>query len=139
MLTPYQIRKELEMIYALIPDRVDCKDNCAECCGLIYWTKAEEINIREYLKEHDMEYVNMGKEQGYRHFIEDMKPCPYLDKDTDRCKIYPVRPSVCRLYGLVEEMECPYNPDVKRLSIAKEKEIDFRLKDLNRRVDKDGI
>lgn len=33
--------------------------------------------------------------------------CRFLDIETRRCVVYPVRPLVCRMMGLVEWMPCP--------------------------------
>ncbi|HOJ22344.1 MAG TPA: YkgJ family cysteine cluster protein [Armatimonadota bacterium] len=33
--------------------------------------------------------------------------CPFLDRDTDRCAIYPVRPLICRLFGYAPWLPCP--------------------------------
>ncbi len=36
-----------------------------------------------------------------------IEACPFRDTIEGRCRIYPVRPFVCRLMGLVEWMPCP--------------------------------
>jgi len=33
--------------------------------------------------------------------------CPFRDTEMARCLIYPVRPLICRLFGLVEWLPCP--------------------------------
>ena len=33
--------------------------------------------------------------------------CRYLDA-SKRCTIYPVRPTICRLWGVTEDMPCPW-------------------------------
>ena len=44
-------------------------------------------------------------------FDEDFKKnnykCPYLQNN--RCIIYPVRPIVCRLQGVIKQLPCKYN------------------------------
>jgi len=37
----------------------------------------------------------------------DKNKCPFLRKDY-RCNIYENRPEVCRLYGEIDELPCPY-------------------------------
>ncbi len=34
--------------------------------------------------------------------------CPYLDLKTKRCTVYERRPLICRLYGMTEELPCPF-------------------------------
>ncbi len=34
--------------------------------------------------------------------------CPWLDRETGRCVEYESRPRVCKKYGTVEELQCPY-------------------------------
>ncbi len=101
MLSKEEIMKRLEKIYAQIPD-FECK-HCHKCCGPIIWFKPEEIIIRDYMKNHDIEHVVWSTEEFVKH---DMR-CPYLKND--RCVIHPVRPIVCRLQGNVPELLCTQN------------------------------
>jgi Fe-S-cluster containining protein len=34
-------------------------------------------------------------------------PCRFRDEAAGRCRIYPARPLICRLFGLVEWLPCP--------------------------------
>lgn len=101
MLSKEEIKKRLEKIYAQIPD-FECR-HCHECSGPIVWFKPEEIIIRDYLKEHNIEYVKWSREEFAKHKMQ----CPYLKND--RCSIYPVRPIVCRLQGNVPDLPCKHN------------------------------
>jgi Fe-S-cluster containining protein len=38
--------------------------------------------------------------------------CPFRDVEKMRCAVYPVRPVLCRMYGLYQYLECPLNPQV---------------------------
>lgn len=91
----------MENVYSQIPE-FECK-HCHRCCGPIIWFKPEEIFIRGYIKNHDVEYIVWSTEQ----FKNNDMCCPYLKND--RCIIYPVRPIVCRLQGNVSDMPCEYN------------------------------
>jgi Fe-S-cluster containining protein len=91
----------LEEIYSLIPD-FDCK-NCHKCCGPIVWFKPEEILIREYMLKNNIKYVVWSTEEFKK---SDMR-CPYIKND--KCVIYPVRPIVCRLQGVVSDLPCLSN------------------------------
>lgn len=88
-----ELKAELEAIYAKIPE-MECVPGCSCCCGPTWWLPVEADNIREYLKEHNM------RELRARSLL-----CPYFDVEQGKCSIYPVRPVVCRLYGVVEKNE----------------------------------
>jgi hypothetical protein len=91
----------LESIYSQLPKDTFCH-HCHECCGPIIWFKPEEILIRTYCTQHNIQYVVWSKEEFKNHAMR----CPYLYNN--RCKIYPVRPIVCRLQGHLPELFCPY-------------------------------
>ena len=101
MLSKEEIKKRLDAIYAQIPD-FECK-HCHECSGPIVWFKPEEIIIRDYLKEHNIEYVKWSIEEFVKHKMQ----CPY--QKNDRCSIYSARPIVCRLQGNVPDLPCKHN------------------------------
>lgn len=101
---------ELKKIYGKIPE-LKCVRGCTECCGdptkpikegylpftPLFWSKIEAENIRRYLKEKGI------KERVVKNPLE---PCPYIENG--KCLIYPVRPLMCRLFGVVEDLKCPY-------------------------------
>lgn len=81
----------------------DCTDNgkcsnCGNCCGnILPITKKEILEIKKYIKEHDV------KEQEHRVFVLSNKSidmvCPFCDiKKELKCTIYPVRPSICKIF-----------------------------------------
>ncbi len=98
MIPKKEALKQLLEIYANIPD-ITCS-HCHSCCGPILWFEPEEMLIREYLEEHHMLYIRWTQEEFERHQMR----CPYLHKD--RCRIYPVRPIVCRLQGNLADLKC---------------------------------
>jgi len=108
------IKNRLAEIYSLIPD-FDCK-NCHNCCGPIIWFKPEEILIREYMKKNNIEYVVWSTDE----FNKNNMRCPYIKND--KCVIYPVRPIVCRLQGVVSELPCS-SSNKKYLSKEEHKKI----------------
>ena len=72
---------------------------------------AEYQAIRQYLD-------NQGQSippQPQRRPGEMMPACRFLDEDTRLCKIYPVRPLICRLFGLVEWLPCLTGKQTARL------------------------
>jgi Fe-S-cluster containining protein len=124
-----EIQQKLDRIYSKIPD-FECK-HCHECEAAIVWFKPEEINIRDYLKKHNMKYIQWTKEQ----FRRNKKKCPYLKND--RCSIYEVRPIVCRLQGTVDELPCKHNKKIK-LSKKQVKEIKDEMDKLVKEMDSVG-
>lgn len=79
-----------------IKDRT-CNHKCS-CCGsccteFIPLTQKEVHKIKDYLKEHPEikgNWLTKGETDALYAF------CPFLNKDTYLCDIYPVRPFVCR-------------------------------------------
>jgi Fe-S-cluster containining protein len=78
-----------------------CKKNCGECCGPVPF----EIDIWEKhkhkIKEKIFTEVINGK------VIPIVIQCPFLDSNK-QCIIYEDRPDVCKQYGLVDDLLCPY-------------------------------
>ena len=70
----------------------DCKDGCSDCCKAILVGKRE--------------WAAIVKRVGRPLYIkQDVITCPLL-KD-GRCSVYDIRPTVCRLFGAVEDLRCP--------------------------------
>lgn len=40
------------------------------------------------------------------------KTCIFVDTDSWTCSIYPVRPEICRSFGLYQNLPCPYAPEL---------------------------
>jgi len=91
-----QLKESLNKIYSIIPD-FKCK-HCHSCCGPIIWFEPEDYFIKDYIKKHN---ITLKK-------IEDK--CPFLDYNG--CNIYPVRPIVCRLQGLIKDLPCKNNKKI---------------------------
>lgn len=79
----------IRSLYAQIPD-VNCKGLCQESCGPIEMSKTERRLIGVTVT-HDPKTLT----------------CNQLDEG-GRCSIYEDRPLVCRLWGAVPEMSCPF-------------------------------
>lgn len=97
---------KLQKIYEQIPQST-CPDNCGKCCGPVYPSRAEIRNIELWCRVKNIEFKNQfGVESGV--------DCPYLKEY--RCSIYPVRPFMCRTFGVVEHqlLRCQ-NCKTKRL------------------------
>lgn len=48
----------------------------------------------------------------------DRLTCPLRDIEKKRCSVYSVRPKICELYGYVEGLRCPNNPESPLISRA---------------------
>jgi Fe-S-cluster containining protein len=80
-----------------IPRHTNCK-NCGECCGPVLASIEEVTAIRNYIKGKRLKVPRR----------KDNLTCVFRDQATARCMIYPVRPLICRMYGVVEGvMQCP--------------------------------
>lgn len=68
--------------------------NCGECCTeFVPLTKSEYKNIKEYLKRHPEITNEQHITPEGLHVL-----CPFRDRENKRCKIYEVRPFVCRRF-----------------------------------------
>ena len=109
--------EQLNEIYAKVPEAVCAR--CGNCCGPIGFTVLEEKNIEKYLEDEGIDVctcvVGRTKDQVFA-FTTDLK-CPFL-KDNE-CIIYPVRPIVCRLFGVIRggrELPCKNTVCKRKLS-----------------------
>ena len=90
-------------IYENIPS-IDCK-RCGKCCGTIVFSGIERLIIEEYVARKDIVLENFSTSRN----------CPALDENNN-CIIYPARPMICRLFGVVDNswLSCPYvQPKIK--------------------------
>lgn len=98
--------RELEAIYARVPSISMCQGLCHTSCGL--------APAGEY------ETARIGRATGRKIATEPCGDCTFLTPEK-RCEIYALRPFICRLWGTVENMRCPYGciPDIGRwLTVA---------------------
>lgn len=75
--------------------------NCGACCGPIMATKAEIVAIKQYVSKLARKEVQRLNRQ---HIGE--ATCQFRDDENRKCVIYPVRPEVCRLMGVVRGLVC---------------------------------
>jgi uncharacterized protein len=85
--------RELEAIYAEIPETPDCTGACAEACGPIVMFKGEWRRVRRAFR-------------GNPRYVEGSLRCPMLSP-TGRCMVYTQRPYICRLWGTTKVLRCP--------------------------------
>jgi Fe-S-cluster containining protein len=83
-------------------------DNCGLCCGPVGITYEEYGVIKNYCEANGIEWEDC-----------DLLSCGFLDKD-NHCRIYEVRPYLCRAYGITVELPCPRYPNAARISLPPE-------------------
>lgn len=102
--------EQLNSIYNSLPATTCHKESCANWCCTKLESKLDEhgifmplplvygieyLNILNYLlKEHSEEFL-----AEHFDFSKKSRLCPFKDKESRRCLIYPVRPFSCRIYG----------------------------------------
>lgn len=87
----------LDAIYRRIPE-IACQRKCQEACGPILMSAAEWQRIKEHGPVPRM--VGMS--------------CPILVNNNSACGRYTLRPAICRLWGAVKRMRCPWGCKPKR-------------------------
>lgn len=89
---------------------MQCDAGCGECCGVVPCTQGEFEAVSNYAAANGIEPVRQGV------------TCPWYQQGV--CKVHEVRPSLCRLFGHVPEMECSrgYNVNIQGTLLRKWKE-----------------
>lgn len=92
----------LRETYERLPmaDCIGCEGCADRCMGNLAIARAEYEAIREFLG--GAIYQSVLRAPG-RMAV----PCEFSDPDGPRCLVYPVRPLICRLFGIVEWLPCP--------------------------------
>ena len=85
--------RTLDALYAKVPEG-KCKGLCQESCGPIRMSRAEWLRIKKRAGSGATTLRPGGV-------------CPLLT-DAGNCSVYSIRPMVCRLWGVVESMPCPW-------------------------------
>jgi uncharacterized protein len=91
--------QRLDKLYARLP-KLDCKRQCFESCGPIMFAPAEW----ERMSEH------VGFEPAA---LPGCVSCPLLSA-AGACTVYAIRPIICRLFGLVKRLACPFGCQPER-------------------------
>lgn len=95
--------QKLWSIYRSIPigDCDGCHECGEKCAGEIKMTRLEFLRIRACLGDRP------APAQRQRAAGEFAAPCRFYDPSLPGCIVYPARPLICRLFGLVEWLPCP--------------------------------
>ena len=95
----------LRWVYQRLPvgDCHGCTDCARRCAGAVPMLAGEYQAICQCLDDH----CQPIPPEPVRQPEQMMPPCRFLDQQSRLCSIYPVRPLICRLFGLVEWLPCP--------------------------------
>lgn len=92
-----------EEIYAQIP-RLTCQRKCQIGCGPIGMSTGE---WRTLIQNIGYEPTGPSIIHGGHVFMTCLT-CPLLNPHNGECMAYDVRPLICRLWGTVKKMRCPF-------------------------------
>lgn len=104
-----QIDALLKGMKPSIRKRITCRPGCHECCRMYVMTlPSEGVLIKKYIEEQGLtpNWERASLQQGldedgyYTDNLKENNRCMFLD-DSNRCMIYSVRPSSCRLHYVV--------------------------------------
>lgn len=104
-------------------DTEDCTENgecssCGNCCSMILPVTEEELQaIKKYIDENDVR-----EQRGLRVTVNPVGSCPFRDEMNRKCTIYPVRPSICRLYRCDKAKDGSMFRELDRKEIFKKRE-----------------
>ena len=86
---------------------------CGECCRVhgdyahVYVTRREERAFTEFLGISVASFrrgYTFVDEEGWRELVFTKDRCVFLDEETNRCEVYPVRPTACRTFPFWREL-----------------------------------
>lgn len=91
-------------------NQLPCAGCGAKCCGPVPLSKARAETIRAYLDTQPPAALKRLQRQ-QRSPLD----CAFLDMETHRCAVYPVRPWVCQALGRVPGLPCPELPGLVQI------------------------
>ncbi len=105
--------KKLLTVYSKIPT-IDCKGLCHPSCTIVMAEKVEINRAREATGTNPFNHSRFVNKLEQNMDIDQsgIPDCKAL-KD-GRCSIYQFRPTICRLYGVSEGLECQFGCVPKR-------------------------
>lgn len=89
---PRRLDAQMDELYAQLPP-LACKGLCHDSCGPI------EMSVRERQR--------IEQRAGRKVTCGTGASCSMLTSDR-RCSVYDIRPMICRIWGMVRKMRCPY-------------------------------
>ncbi len=120
--------KDLEFLKSLLPSLPLAQCDGCDGCGLrctegVAMTLHEFECLRAFLLRLPPDEVRrvLGQDKQVRVGGEWVyKACPFRDGERGLCLVYPARPLVCRLFGIVEFWPCPLQKIKQRVENAAE-------------------
>lgn len=82
-----------------------CLPGCGKCCGCVPLPRKLINKNRALLQRR---YRRYDLEKGYIYPVTADKYCIFLHKETFECMIYDDRPEICRLFGIIPELQCNF-------------------------------
>lgn len=98
---------------------------CGACCSnFLPMSKKEIVEIKKYVKKKNI--------KAYKHLIPvsdhviDMT-CPFMDdsKSKEKCRIYSVRPEICKQFTCCPNKRKPFNAKFKGYQIVNVRQVFF--------------
>lgn len=80
-----------QLVDRLVP-KMKCREGCGDCCGVVMCAPSEAKQVRQYAKRNGIKPVKQGTK------------CPWFQGG--ECKVYDVRPYVCRIFGHFSAQHC---------------------------------
>lgn len=87
----------MQALYAELPT-IECKRLCRQCCGPV--VQAGALTPLEFDRLAGIAPSPVDP--------KDFMACSMLNGETGECRVYDLRPLICRLWGTVPSMRCPF-------------------------------
>lgn len=105
---------ELLAVYARIPV-VECRRLCTDSCTVAPYTPLEGSRMVAYAGTRKIGHPEsviraLAGARTPEELASLMPPCPLLRRDA--CRVHPVRPLICRLFGASVDLPCPHGCEV---------------------------
>lgn len=92
--------RALDAVYAQVPT-IECRGDCADTCTRFPTVRPERRRVEAASGIEFPEYHEGDRERG------PLPPCPLLTW-AGQCSVHPIRPLLCRLWGVSELFPCNY-------------------------------
>lgn len=96
MVQPAGREQRMQALYDELP-HIECKRMCRECCGPV-------IQSGSLTR---LEFDRLAGVAPSPVDPKDFMACSLLNGETGECRVYDLRPMICRLWGLSTNMVCP--------------------------------
>lgn len=97
-----------------------------DCCGMIPIDKDIVKKHEKKQQQKVIEIIAISEKKIIPITTDTL--CIFLNRKTKRCVIYKDRPELCRKYGLIEELQCPYiNTNGNERSEAKKRRMQRKI------------